>query len=252
MSSSNAMAQGSGKKKNKIILGPDSSGLTELSLDELEDRNRRNAWDDRNEDVFFERVRGKAKDKAKEILASAMAEAETIKAKAAEEGRAEGLQAARQEVDAMLGQQAEALAEILQQAQAGSKQLWEAYRQDIVALVRLAVEKVLTVQLEQNHEQILGSLLDEALDNIDSHRELVIRVNPDDSELMRELLERAAQTHTTLANWKIKPDKNMAQGGVILESDQGMVDNSVQARSGIILEIFDKLGITDEEDGENA
>mgnify|MGYP006283524433 FL=1 len=251
MSLSNTMSDGpEKKKKNKVILGPDSSGLTELSLDELDDRNRRTVWDESGEEKFFDRVRGRAKDKAKEIISQAMAEAEQLKTKAQEEGRAQGMESARNEVEALLDEKSKHLAVLLEQAQSGGKSLWNEHRQDIVALVSMAVEKVLAVELDRNREQILGTLLDEALDNIDSHRQLLIKVNPEDAELMRELLEKAAKSHHGLSNWKVKPDKDLEAGGVILESDQGMVDNSVQARREIILEIFDKLKIAEDEENQ--
>jgi flagellar assembly protein FliH len=240
------------KQKSKVILGPDSTGLTELSLDELEDRNRRRIWDDSSETDFFERVRGRAKDKAKEIISGAMAEAEQIKAKAAEEGRAEGLAGAKREIDAMLGEKAETLAGILAEAQSGGGVLWNEYRQDIVALVALAVKKVLAVEMDRRREEILGALLDEALDNIDTHRDLSVTVNPEDADLMGDLLDKAVKTHGSLANWKIKSRADIAPGGVILESDHGMVDNSVEARREAVLEIFDKLGFEEDSDEERT
>lgn len=253
MFSSNAMADGPEKKrKSKVILGPDASGLTELSLDELEDRNRRSVWNDSCEDDFFNRVRGKAKDLAKEIISGAMAEAERIKAGAAEEGRAEGMAQADSEIEAMLGEKARLLSEILEKAQGGGKALWDEYRQDIVALTVLAVEKVLAVEMEMRHKDVLAALLDEALDNIDSQRNLLVKVHPEDAELMSELLDKAVKSHGALKNWKIKPDEGVGRGGVVLESDQGMVDNSFQARREIIFQVFEKLGLAEDPGGKDS
>lgn len=249
MSSSSAMAEGREKKRRgKIILGPaDATGLTEISLDELEDRKGGpSVWDAGCESVFFDRVRGKAKNMAKEIIAGALAEAERIRIAAAEEGREEGLARAASEIEAMLGAKADTLAKILDQAQGGGKALWDEYRQDIVILTTLAVEKVLAVELEVQRKEVLAGLLDEALDNIDSQRNLLVRVHPEDADLMGQLLEEAIKIHGSLKNWKIKPDGTLAQGGVILESDQGMVDNSIKARREIIFQVFDKLGLAED------
>lgn len=249
MSLSKAMASETGKKKRKVILGPDASGLTELSLDELEDRGRRNPWDVSSEDEFFERVRDKAKAKAKEIIALAMSEAEHIKTQAAQEGFAQGMAQAEQDIQAMLGQKAAALAAILEQAQAGTKAIWEDYRQDIVALVSMAVEKVLAVEVDQRRREVLGALLDEALENVDSQRKLLVKVHPNDAEIMGELLAAAAKAHASLKDWQVKPDRDIAQGGVVLESDKGMVDNTVASRREIVCAVFDKLGLAEDNNG---
>jgi flagellar assembly protein FliH len=239
----------SGKKKRKVILGPDASGLTELSLDELEDRGRRNPWNDSTEDEFFDRVRGKAKAKAKEIITMAMSEAEHIKEQAAKEGYAQGSAQAEQELSALIGQKAEALATLLSEARGGTKALWNEYRQDIVALVAMSVEKVLAIEVDQRRREVLGSLLDEALDNVDSQRSLLVKVNPEDAELMQELLAAASKKHGSLSDWQVKPDKAVAQGGVILESDKGMVDNTVASRRDMVCAVFDQLGLVEENGG---
>jgi flagellar assembly protein FliH len=249
MSLSKAMVNETGKKKRKVILGPDASGLTELSLDELEDRGRRDPWSRDSEDEFFDRVRDKAKAKAKEIITIAMSDAEHIKAQAAKEGFAQGMAQAEQDIQALLGEKATALASILEQAQGGSKAIWEEYRQDIVTLVSMAVEKVLAVEVDQRRREVLGSLLDEALENVDSQRNLLVKVHPNDAEIMGELLTAAAKAHGALKDWRVKPDKDIAQGGVVLESDKGMVDNTVASRREIVCAVFDKLGLIEDSNG---
>jgi flagellar assembly protein FliH len=234
--------------KGKVILGPDSTGLTEFALEELEDRYARSAWDENSESDYLERIRGKATAKARDILSKSMAEADEIKAKAFAEGKAEGLEEARTEIDAMLGERAEELATLLKNAGGGSKALWNEYRQDIVGLVRTAVEKVIGVEIERRRSEILGALLDEALENIDSHRSLAVKVHPEDASAMEELLEKAKKVHPELSKWSIRADDSLSKGGVVLESDQGMAVNSIEARVKAVDDIIGRLGL--EEDDE--
>ncbi|MFW5837906.1 MAG: FliH/SctL family protein, partial [Desulfovibrionaceae bacterium] len=113
-----------------------------------------------------------------------------------------------------------------------------------VGLLRLAVEKVIAAAMTEDRAQLSANLLDEALERIDSRRELTVRCAPDDQELMEELLRQAQERHPDLANWKTRPDPDIQQGGVVLDSGVGLVDNSLQTRLNSVSFVFDQLMAT--------
>ena len=117
-----------------------------------------------------------------------MAEAERIKAKAQEDGYAAGVAAAEKQIQTELSQMADSLAKVLESVAVERKNLWASYRQDFVTLLRLAVERTVGVTIDARREEILGSLLNEALDLVDAKDSLTLTVHPDDEGLVRELM----------------------------------------------------------------
>ena len=211
-------------------MGLGTPGPSEVTVAELQERGLGPARDEKVAAEYLKRVRERATLLAKDILIQALAEADTIKQKAVEQGLAEGRTQARPEMEAKLAEQEEALAKALEAVRQGSAAIWDKHRQDIVTLTRLSVEKILRIEISKAREEILAGLLDQALEVIDSQRNLVIRVHPDDEKLLGELLTRAKAKHPALDQWRIKTDPSLTMGGLVLESDHGMVDNSLDKR----------------------
>ncbi|QLA17507.1 FliH/SctL family protein [Desulfolutivibrio sulfoxidireducens] len=231
----------------RVVLGIGAAGPQETTVAEIEAR-RSPMHFERMEAEFWERVRAKAQDKAREIMAQAMAEAERLKASARAEGLAEGTEQARVQFDAHLDEMGKAFAETLAAIQKDRKTLWASYQRDFTTLLRLALEKTLGILLDERRRDVLGSLLDEALDVIDSRTELTVTVNPDDAPMIEELLSRASATRQGLERWRVKGDASLTPGGVRLESRDGMADNTVDSRFAEVAHVFDRLSVGAEGD----
>lgn len=224
----------------KVLLGTNISSISEMSVAEISS-SKQARWEATLESDFFERIKAKAAEKAKEIVVNAQHEAKNIRDGAHHQGYEEGLKQANQELETMRQHMAEALAQALASIQEGAEQIWENNRQDLVMLTRLAVEKITRIVLDKEREQVMAGLLDQALDALDSHKVLYIKINPDDEALVSELLARAKDSHPTLEKWRLKPDPGMHQGGLVVESDYGMADNSLENRYAIVSGILDQL-----------
>jgi len=231
---------GSARGTGRVILGPQTQGLGEMSVADLQG-GRRQGWTDKDVEEFHRRVRERAETTAREIIAAAVAEGHALREQATQQGLAEGRQQAQDLAEEAAQAQADALARTLEAVQRVGHELWAQYRQDVLELLRMVVRRLLRVELDERRGEILGSLLDQALDAIDSRRGLTVRVHPQDQALTQELLERAKARHPGLERWAVRPDTALAQGGVILESDRGMVDNSLASRLALVEPILDHL-----------
>lgn len=250
MSSSDA--RGLGYHTGRVIMGIGAAGPQESTVAEIEAR-RSPMHFEQVEAEFWARVRGRAKDKAREILEKAMGEGEAIKARAHAEGYDQGMRAAGEEFESQISAMSQAMSETLAAIQAERKSLWACYRTDLATLVRLAVEKTLGVMLDVKRSEILGALLDESLDLIDGRTDLVVSVNPEDAELLGDLLDRAKTQRPGLDRWRIVGDPSIAPGGVRLESREGMVDNTVGTRFAEVDALFSRLAVdVAGEDGHGA
>lgn len=231
------------RNSGRVIVGIGARGPSEMSLGEMQGQRDLTKWTDKTEEEYMTRVRDRAQDAAKQIISAAMAKAAELR----EQGMAEGLAAATEEaqahLDALAEQHAQTLAEALAALDEGARVLWNQHREDIVVLVRLAVKKIVHLEMDARREEMLGSVLDQALDAIDSQRVLTLKVNPADEELVGALMERAKAMHPGLDRWSVRPDPNLQPGGMMLESGQGMVDNTTESRWQAVEAVLDQLGI---------
>lgn len=237
MSLSNGTAATLAASSGRIIIGPNNVGMAELSLSSA----RQAAMDLEAEQEYLDRVRAKAQELARDILAQAMTEGEQMRAKAREQGLQEGRQEAAAEAKNLTRQKAAECKVLLESLHQAGQSLWQTHREDLVLLVQVMVEKILAVELDARRRESLERLLDQAMDMMDVKRRVVITVHPQDQELMKELLQQVKAEGAGLEGCKVKTDEGLQRGGLILECDHGMVDNTIASRQASLQEIVDQL-----------
>ncbi|WP_320176333.1 FliH/SctL family protein [Maridesulfovibrio sp.] len=225
----------------RVIMGLDSNNKTqEMTIQEMEGK-KKPTWNEDTDREYYERVKAKAQNMAKEIIAKAMAEAEQIRVTAQAEGYAAGQQQAAQEAEQHLIGFSQNVAQTLQGIQAQAHNAMMAQSADAISLIFMVIEKTLSVEMETRRQEILASLLDDALNRIDSMTQLVIKVSPADSEIIGSLLEQARTEFPDLAKWRIKADPAIDNGGVIVEAADAMIENTITSRWEGVQEILGQL-----------
>lgn len=236
------------KVTGRVIVGLGSNGPGEMRIEDMDSRRRPNVWTAKTEEEYFRRVRDRAAAMAREIVDSAQAEIEESRARAREQGLAEGRTQAAQEKEKFLSDQARSLAKSLGSLCTGCQNIWDEHRQELVTLVRLTVEKLLNIELAQRRVDILGNLLAQAVAAIDTTRGLTVVVSPVDRDLVEELVNRARAENPRLSQFTVRAEPALSPGGLRLESEQGLVDNTLEGRWKAIEPILDQLAIV--EDGQ--
>ncbi len=113
-----------------------------------------------------------------------------------------------------------------------------------MALIRMAVEKTLKVEMSENRKASLESLMQEALDRLESQRQLKITCAAEDAEDLDAFLKIIQERNPSLKYWSVKGDPALAQGGVVVEAAEGKIDNSVATRWQGVEPILDQLAAT--------
>lgn len=225
----------------RVIMGLDANNKTkEMTLQEMEGK-KKPTWNEDTDKEYFERVKAKAQNMAKEIIAKAMTEAESIRANAQAEGYAAGQQQAAAEAEQHMIGFSRNLSQTLTAIQEQSRNIMMSQSTDAVQLVFMVIEKTLAVEMETRRHEILASLLDEALARIDSLTQLTIKISPADADIIVPLLEQARAEHPDLEKWRIKSDPALDNGGVVVEAEDIMVDNSITSRWEGVQEILAQL-----------
>ena len=228
----------------RVVMGLGSSGPSEMTVHEIEG-TKTQTLDEKTEIEFWARVRAKAQAKAKEILNQAMLDAEAIREQARQEGLQQGLADSRQACQAELGAMGQSLASMLQGLEADRANLWARHRQEFAALLKLAVEKTLHTELSERRQEVLGNLMDQSIELLDTRQGFTALVHPDDEQAIALLLEEAKKAHPSLGAWRVKADPAMTPGGIRLESEAGMVDNTLDARFEQISDLLDRVEFTE-------
>lgn len=237
MSSSDAGSQT--VRAGKVIMGGVVRNLAGAPASETQ--HKRSIWDEAAEAEYLARVKARAADKAREVLLAARGEAQQIRQQAADEGYEEGVRQAQEELVQAHQEMAESLASSLAAVSDGSIAVWRAYREDLVFLVQLSVEKILGITLDASRREVIEALLDEAAAKLEAAQGLVLRVHPDDAETLHAILQAFGDRYHSLRNWRIEGDGSMTPGGLKVESSLGLVDNSLESRRLVVQEVMDSL-----------
>jgi flagellar assembly protein FliH len=253
MSSSDAPTKEGVKVTGRVFMGVGSGQSMQLTLDDLKGHESIGRWSKELEQEVMERVQVKAAAKARDIVAKGMAEARELRGKAREEGYAEGVAQAQQQLEQAHHEMADSLGQALDAIQQGSESIWKHHREELASLVRIAVEKILNIELASQRQEVLAGFLDQAVEALEEHAGLTLTVHPEDQEAMHQVLTLASQRYPRLSAWRVKTDPAMQPGGLLVESDHGMVDNTLEGRMAIVEPILRRLELpeasADEENG---
>jgi flagellar assembly protein FliH len=187
-------------------------------------------WNEETEAQYMDQVRERAQLMAKEILASALAEAEQIRQTA----RQEGLKDAQTTIEKQAAREKEKIGAFLAALETGLKaekqRLFETHKDTLFGILRLAFEKTLGIVLDTQREQILTALLEEAVAHLHATSTITVHVSPQDADLAKEQLAALKTASPQLPELSLKISPELAPGGVRLECGDGVVDNSIATR----------------------
>ncbi|EKD27765.1 MAG: hypothetical protein ACD_79C00585G0003 [uncultured bacterium] len=102
------------------------------------------------------------------------------------------------------------------------------YEPKLVDLALKIAEKVLGRELETGGVK-LSNIISPILSKIPGVTKLIIKVNPKDFSILKEMYKDISQ-ELTGADIEIIPDAKITAGGCLLETDMGMVDATIETR----------------------
>ena len=217
----------------RIIYGlhcPDHAGLN---------RPLAQTWNSETEERYMEQVRERAQQMAKDILTQALAEAQQIRLSA----QAEGFAAGQRDAASIAEQEGAKVRSFLDTLHAAlldeKKRIYSEHKQTLFTILRLAFEKTLGVMLDKEREQVLNTLFEEAVAQLQAKTCITVHVCKADLELASTLAEQFKQKRADLPEIRVCASPALEPGGVRIESGDGLVDNSIAARFEQVKDILD-------------
>lgn len=235
MSSSN---ENDRAKWGTIFMGPNP--LHETTLAKVENNCGGTAWNPETEAEYMERVREKAKEKAREILEKARSDALELREKARQEGYDEGMRQASDELEEFRSGMGQAVGAVLSAIEGQRGELAAAWRGELVTLMRLAVEKIVDHELSENRAELMAALFDGAVERLGQSARNVVRVSPEDEPVVADIIASAASAVPANA-FTVRADQGLEPGSLIVENDESMADNSLKGRRALVEEALAAL-----------
>ena len=215
-------------------------GLNTVSVTALEGEQRQ-MWTETDEAAYLDRVRAKATEKAVEILADAQRQADALRQSAQEEGYAAGMAEAETELEQFRGAMADSVSGVLSAIEGQCSSIFERWRGELVSLLRLAVEKGVGLALAEDRAALLETLYTQSVAALENRRNLVIRVNPDDEPVIADIVALTQAKYPDLKAWNVKADSAITPGGLLVESEDSLVDNQAENRMALVNDVLAKL-----------
>lgn len=133
-----------------------------------------------------------------------------------------------------------ALAWLLHAFTGASSQIFDAWRQELVALLKVCVEKGTALVLEERHAAMLERLFVDAARRMEQQTSLTVRVHPDAEAFVSDMLLAAQEHVPRLEQWLVVGDASI-QGGLVVESPSGAVDSRQVLRNELVDNILRHL-----------
>lgn len=161
-----------------------------------------------------------------DVLALARAEAEQIRAAAAAEGREAGYAAGLAEAHSAVGPACTALDAAARGIIAAHEEFVSLAEAHAVELALALAEKVIGVTLELRPELVV-EIATGALRRAAERDHVVLLVNPDDLQLVRDASGDLSATLGGIRRFEIVPERRVVRGGCLVQTAEGEIDATV-------------------------
>ena len=173
-----------------------------------------------------QRIIERAQVDAAEIRHQAELEAEKLKAQAFEQGQEDGRNTA-----------ATQLAEVVSKASLRLQQIEAQAEPQLRELAVVIARKVLGRELEFHPEAVVDIVKTALSEKARQRREIFLRVHPDDLQHIREHKAELLEVLSRAKEIGIREDPDVALGGVIIETDAGIIDAQLETQ----LAVFERV-----------
>lgn len=156
-----------------------------------------------------------------------------------ERGREEGKEAAMAEFHEALGQKVEDFGQVIAQVQGQSDKIMEKNRSEVYEFVKRFTKWI--ILKEVNEKVYLEGLLEKLILELNARKNLIVKVGRANFSQMPEVIAAVEARLGQLQNVRIEIVPEINHPGIILESENGLIDGSLEGVFQNIDKIFEQV-----------
>lgn len=160
-----------------------------------------------------------------------------------DKGVEDGTEKALSEASIQISEQVEELASLIESLNEASAQIFEQNKNDAYLMVKNLTKWVVLKEIDD--KAYLGRLLEKLIYEINSKSNLVVRVNESSFGYMPEVVKVIERKLGKLTNVRVEIDMDQNEPGIILESENTIVDGSLETQFKAIDKIFLNAGVSE-------
>ena len=175
-----------------------------------------------------DRRRGYRRIDDRNLISRAQEEADTIKETAAKEGYRAGIEQAESDIIELRSKIADFIS--------AKKEVFEYIAPDILEISVDIAQKIIKKEVTQNPQIILETILDVMNSISKEESRITVRLNPLQADLVRTELPEYISSMGVEAKINVVSDDSISEGGCIINTNNGIVDASLDTQLEIIKE----------------
>ena len=156
-----------------------------------------------------------------------------------EKGREEGKEEAFNEYQVLLGQRVENFGQVVEQLQGQSDKVLERNRTEVYDFIKRFTKWI--VLKEINEKVYLENLLEKLILELNARKNLIIKVGKANFAQMPEIIQVIESRLGQLSNVRVEIVPEIHHPGIILESENGLIDGSMEGVFQNIDKIFEQV-----------
>lgn len=156
-----------------------------------------------------------------------------------ERGREEGREAALAEYHESLGQKVEEFTHVISQVQGQTDKVLEKNRHEVYEFIKRFTKWILMKEI--NEKVYLENLLEKLILEINVRKNLIIKVGRANFSQMPEVIQAVENRLGQLSNVRVEIVPEINHPGIILESENGLIDGSLEGVFQNIDKIFEQV-----------
>jgi flagellar assembly protein FliH len=156
-----------------------------------------------------------------------------------EKGRAEGQEIALQEFHETMGQKVEDFGQVIAQVQSQSNKIMDNNRSEVYEFVKRFTKWIILKEIDE--KVYLESLFEKLLLELNVRKNLIVKVGKANFSQMPEVIKTVEARLGQLSNVRIEIVPEISHPGIILESENGLIDGSMEGVFKNIDKIFEQV-----------
>ena len=194
-----------------------------------------------------EKARAEAATLVENTQQSILAQGEEARKEGYEAGHAEGYAKGEAEANAELEQlrsgMADSVSAVLSAIEGQCSQIFTRWREDILEVGLLAIEKMTAAHVSEARAETLANLFTGAVKTLERSSSFTIVVNPEDEPVINDIVGATKEKYPDVVRWNVKSDAAISPGGLVVETESSLAASLAESRQAAVETILSGLSL---------